>query len=124
LKVTLDPGHIGGTWARREGALFQGGYSKPVQEGDMTLLVAKLIAPQLRKLGATVSLVREKNAPATEKRPNDLKEVSKKILLRAGNPEPRDNFEGLTIRRRSRRCSGITSACSIATARSANEPNA
>ncbi len=94
LKVTLDPGHIGGTWARMEERWFQVGDSKPVQEGNMTLLVAKLIAPQLRKLGATVSLVREKNAPATDKRPDDLKEVSKKILLRAGNPEPRDNFVG------------------------------
>ena len=94
LKVTLDPGHIGGSWARMEERWFQVGDSKPVQEGDMTLRVAKLIAPQLRKLGATVSLVREKNAPATEKRPDDLKEVSRKILLRAGNPEPRDNFEG------------------------------
>ena len=94
LKVTLDPGHIGGTWARMEERWFQVGDSKPIQEGDMTLLVAKLIAPQLRKLGATVSLVRAKNAPATPKRPDDLKEVSRKILLRAGNPEPRDNFEG------------------------------
>ena len=94
LKVTLDPGHIGGTWARMEERWFQVGDSKPIQEGDMTLLVAKLAAPKLRKLGASVSLVREKNAPATEKRPDDLKEVSKKILLRAGNPEPRDNFKG------------------------------
>jgi len=73
---------------------FQVGDSKPIQEGDMTLLVAKLLAPKLRKLGAKVSLVREKNAPATSKRPDDLKEVSKKILLRAGNPKPRDSFEG------------------------------
>ena len=94
LKVTLDPGHIGGTWARMEERWFQVGDSKPIQEGDMTLRVAKLIAPRLRKLGATVSLVREKNAPATPKRPDDLKEVSRKILLRAGNPEPRDDFEG------------------------------
>ena len=94
VKVTLDPGHIGGTWARMEERWFQVGDSKPIQEGDMTLLVAKLIAPQLRKLGATVSLVREKNAPATAKRPDDLKEVSRKILLRAGAPEPRYDFSG------------------------------
>ena len=94
LKVTIDPGHIGGTWARMEERWFQVGDSKPIQEGDMTLLVAKLVAPQLRKLGATVSLVREKNAPATPKRPDDLKEVSRKILLRAGAPEPRYDFAG------------------------------
>ena len=94
VKVALDPGHIGGSWAQMEERWFQVGDSKPIQEGDMTLLVAKRIAPQLRKRGAKVSLVRAKNAPATPKRPDDLKEVSRKILLRAGNPEPRDDFEG------------------------------
>lgn len=94
LRIAIDPGHIGGSWARMEERWFQVGDSKPVQEGDMTLLVAKLLAPKLRKLGAKVSLMREKNAPATSKRPDDLKEVSKKILLRAGEPEPREDFAG------------------------------
>lgn len=94
LKIALDPGHIGGPWARMEERWFQVGDSKPIQEGDMTLRVAKLIAPKLRKLGATVSLVRAKNAPVTTKRADDLREVAKKILLRAGEAEPREDFAG------------------------------
>ena len=94
LKIALDPGHIGGSWAQMEERWFQVGDSKPITEGDMTLRVAKLLAPRLRKLGATVSLVREKAAPVTSKRPDDLKEVSRKILLRADNPEPRNDYAG------------------------------
>ncbi|CAN5308145.1 hypothetical protein BH20VER2_BH20VER2_04000 [soil metagenome] len=94
LKIALDPGHIGGAWARMEERWFQVGDSRPVTEGDMTLLVARLLAPRLRELGATVSLVREKAAPTTSKRPADLKEVSRKILLRTGNPEPRPDYDG------------------------------
>ena len=37
---------------------FQVGDTKPVQEGDLTLQVARLLAPRLRELGAKVSFVR------------------------------------------------------------------
>lgn len=94
LKIALDPGHIGGTWAQMEERWFQVGDSKPVQEGDMTLLVAKLLAPKLRALGATVSFVRDKTEPVTPKRPDDLEEVSKSVLLRAGNAAPREDYSG------------------------------
>jgi hypothetical protein len=94
VKIAIDPGHIGGTWARMEERWFQVGDSKPVQEGDMTLLVAKVLVPQLEKLGAKVSLVRDKLEPATEKRPVDLTEVSRKILQRAGEANPRTDFDG------------------------------
>lgn len=94
VKIALDPGHIGGAWAEMEERWFQGSDSKPIQEGDMTLLVAQLIAPKLRKLGATVSLVRKRLAPVTPKRPDDLKEISREILLRAGEPQPREDFSG------------------------------
>ncbi len=94
LKIAIDPGHIGGSWAQMEERWFQVGDSEPIKEGDMTLHVAKLLAPRLRKLGATVSLVRDKPEPVTPKRPNDLSEVSRKILLRAGNPKPRDDYDG------------------------------
>ena len=94
LRIALDAGHIGGSWARMEERWFQVGDSTPIQEGDMTLRVAKILAPRLRSLGAKVNLVREKNAPVTSRRPDDLKEVSRKILLRAGEPEPREEFAG------------------------------
>ena len=94
LKIALDPGHIGGEWAQMEERWFQVGDSQPIQEGDMTLLVAKLVAPKLRRLGAVVSLVRTQNVPVTTKRPDDLREVAKAILRRAGVEQPRDDFAG------------------------------
>ncbi len=94
IKIAIDPGHIGGSWARMEERWFQVGDSKPVQEGDMTLLVAKILARDLEKLGAKASLVRRQNEPVTSKRPADLTDVSREILRRAGHHNPRNDFSG------------------------------
>ena len=42
---------------------FQFGDSKPVQEGDLTLRVARLLATRLRDLGAKVWFVRNADEP-------------------------------------------------------------
>jgi N-acetylmuramoyl-L-alanine amidase len=76
LHIAIDPGHIGGEWAKIEGRWFQIGEAKPVTEGDMTLQVAKLLKPQLEKLGAKVSLVRSKPEPVTRFRPANLTELA------------------------------------------------
>jgi N-acetylmuramoyl-L-alanine amidase len=89
LKIALDPGHLGGTWAKMEERWFQVGDSKPVQEGDLTLRVAQLLAPRLRELGAKVSFVRNNDEPATPKRPEDFRELARKILIKNGVPQPR-----------------------------------
>ena len=89
LKVALDPGHLGGNWAKMEERWFQVGDTKPVQEGDLTLQVARLLAPRLRELGAKVSYVRNSDEPTTAKRPDDFRELAKKILIKNGVPQPR-----------------------------------
>ena len=89
LKIALDPGHLGGSWAKMEERWFQVGDSKPVQEGDLTLGVARLLATRLRDLGAKVSFVRSNDAPRTDKRPDDFRELARKILIRNGVPHPR-----------------------------------
>lgn len=94
LKIALDPGHLGGRWARMEERWFQVGDSQPVQEGDMTLRVANLLAAKLRKLGASVSLVRPGLEPVTPKRPDDFSAISREILRRNNVAEPRANFDG------------------------------
>lgn len=76
LHIAIDPGHIGGEWAKIEGRWFQIGDAKPVTEGDMTLHVAKLLKPQLEELGATVSLVRSSPEPITPFRPENLVELA------------------------------------------------
>jgi len=89
LKIALDPGHLGGEWAKMEERWFQVDDSKPVQEGDLTLRVSRLLATRLRELGAKVSFVRNSDEPTTGKRPGDFRELARKILIKNGVPQPR-----------------------------------
>ena len=89
LRVALDPGHLGGRWAKMEERWFQVGETKPVTEGDLTLRVSRMLASRLRKLGATVLFVRNSTQPITSKRPGDFKELARKILIKNGLPQPR-----------------------------------
>jgi hypothetical protein len=91
LRVALDPGHLGGKWAKMEERWFKVGDSKPVTEGDLTLRVSRMLAPRLRKLGATVLFVRNSTQPVTPKRPADFKELARQILIKNGVPRPRDD---------------------------------
>jgi hypothetical protein len=89
LRIALDPGHLGGKWAKMEERWFQVGNTQPVQEGDLTLKVVRILAPRLRELGAKVLFVRNSNEPVTEKRPDDFRELATKILIKNGVPQPR-----------------------------------
>src|ERR1044072_4693617 len=89
LRIALDPGHLGGEWAKMEERWFQVGNTQPVQEGDLTLKVARLLVQRLRKLGAKVFFVRNSNEPVAAKRPDDFRELARKILIRNGVPQPR-----------------------------------
>ena len=89
LKIALDPGHLGGKWAKMEERWFRVGDGKPVQEGDLTLRVAFLLATRLRDLGAKVSFIRNADEPVTGKRPDDFRELARKILIKNGVPQPR-----------------------------------
>jgi len=89
LRIALDPGHLGGKWARMEERWFKIGDSAPVQEGDLTLRVARILARKLQLLGANVSFVRNRLQPVTSKRPDDFKELARTILIKNGVPQPR-----------------------------------
>ncbi|MBU3665217.1 MAG: hypothetical protein FGM15_04970 [Chthoniobacterales bacterium] len=73
MVIALDPGHLGGPWARMEERWFQIGANKPVTEGDMTLQVARLLKQELESRGAKVHLTREGSKPATKLRPEQLR---------------------------------------------------
>jgi len=94
LRIALDPGHLGGTWAQMEERWFKVGDTPPVQEGDMTLRVAQMLAPRLQQLGAKVSLVRDQLEPTTSKRPDDFEALAKAILKKGGIVQPREDFAG------------------------------
>ena len=93
VKIALDPGHLGGAWAKMEERWFQIGESRPIVEGELTLRVAKLLAPQLRALGAEVSLVRTDAEPVTPDRPETLRPSAREELARGGFAAPRENYD-------------------------------
>ncbi|MBX9742459.1 MAG: N-acetylmuramoyl-L-alanine amidase [Chthoniobacterales bacterium] len=76
LNIVIDPGHLGGSWSKMEERWFRFGHSKPVEEGAMTLITAKILAKQLRDLGATVTLTRSYCAPTTSLRPYQLRKAA------------------------------------------------
>ncbi len=94
LKIALDPGHIGGAWAKMEERWFKSGDAAPVEEGEMTLKVAKMLAERLRGLGARVSFVRDKTEPVTPYRPADFEEAARASLRASGTENPPEDFQG------------------------------
>ncbi len=94
VHIALDPGHLGGSWAKMEERWFEIKKARPIQEGDMTLQVAQLLAPRLQSLGAKVSFVRKQADPLTPYRPSDFREIALQLLHHAGLADPRENFDG------------------------------
>lgn len=94
LRIALDPGHLGGAWAKMEERFLQVGESRPVVEGEMTLRVAKLIVPKLRELGAEVTSVRDALEPTTPLRPEALRATARAELAIQGVETPRENYDG------------------------------
>ncbi|MFN0125663.1 MAG: N-acetylmuramoyl-L-alanine amidase, partial [Verrucomicrobiales bacterium] len=73
VKIALDPGHIGGAWAKMEQRWYQPpDEDTAVMEGEMTLRTARLLQPVLEALGARVSMVRDSTDPVTATRPDDF----------------------------------------------------
>jgi hypothetical protein len=87
VRIAIDPGHLGGDWAKMEGRFFQMGRTRPVREGDLTLAVAKKLKPQLEKLGAEVQLLRTSAQPVTPERPKTLRAAALADLKGSPTPE-------------------------------------
>ena len=94
VKIAIDPGHLGGIWAKMEERWFQIGNSIPVTEGDLTLRVAQILAPRLENLGAKVSLVRSAPGPVTTVRPEALKTQAEASLRERGVTNPLPSYQG------------------------------
>lgn len=86
LHIAIDPGHIGGEWAKMEERWFVVGEGAPVREGNMTLLVANLLKPKLEALGAKISLVRDTLEPVTPIRPEALHSLAQEASAPEDSP--------------------------------------
>jgi hypothetical protein len=94
VRLVLDPGHIGGKWGLMEERSFALPGDKPVQEGDMTLLVCQLAAKELRALGASVFLTREAAVPTSPFTVDALRPQGRKELELFGAVDIRENYDG------------------------------
>ena len=72
-RIVLDPGHIGGEWARMEERWFVRGKGRPVQEALLNLQVARRLRDQLVAAGYEVVLTKDNFEPVTSKRPEDFR---------------------------------------------------
>jgi N-acetylmuramoyl-L-alanine amidase len=72
LHIAIDPGHIGGEYAKLEERHHEYPGLAPIQEGTMTLKTARLLKPLLEKQGARVTLVRDQLEPVTPYKLNNF----------------------------------------------------
>lgn len=108
VRIALDPGHIGGAWAKMEGRWYHmsaaaqpvlastpppapetttaAPETKPVMEGELTLQTAHLLRPLLEAMGATVTLVRDSLEPLTSQQPDALLVEARESLLISKGP--------------------------------------
>lgn len=96
LKIALDPGHIGGSWARMEERFLSFQAGEAIQEGDLSLITAQVLKDRLIALGAEVTLVREHTQPVTSQRPEDFYGLATELLKEMGVLNPVTSYEGLT----------------------------
>lgn len=90
IKIALDPGHLGGDWAKLEARWFQLGDDPPVMEGNLTLITCQLLAQRLENDGATIIWAKHDHEPTTDLRPDDLHREA--IAALAGNQPPDESF--------------------------------
>ncbi len=96
IHIAIDPGHIGGGYAQIEERMLSFAPGESIQEGDLTLTTAQVLAERLKALGAYVSLVRDRAEPVTSQRPADFIIQARQILVDAGFPLPQENYSGVT----------------------------
>ena len=87
VHIAIDPGHIGGQFAKIEARWFQIGDHQPVQEGDMTLITGQLIKKKLIELGAKVYLVRGVNEPVNPRRPDFYRQAAEQKARSLGKTD-------------------------------------
>lgn len=85
-RIAIDPGHIGGEWAEREGRLFYGRCGTRIAEGDMNLEVASLLKGMLERSGAKVWLTRSGSEPLNGSEPSVFRDRAERELRLEGRP--------------------------------------
>lgn len=80
MTICLDPGHIGGEWAKIEERYFRIGNDRPIQEGELNLITCQYLAERLTDLGAKVVWTKKDYKPVTKERPETLMDEAREAL--------------------------------------------
>jgi hypothetical protein len=80
LRVAIEPADIGGRWAEMEDRSVEfSGYGR-INEGDLNLVVGKLLDEKLTQLGAVVFLVRNRAEPIFPIKPAELSGLAEDVM--------------------------------------------
>jgi len=72
IRIALDPGHIGGDWAKLEARYFKLGDDPSVEEAKLNLITCERLAERLEADGAEIVWAKHSFEPVTPLRPEDL----------------------------------------------------
>ena len=95
LVIAIDPGHIGGDYAKIEEREHEWG-DITIREGSMTLKTAKLLKPMLEEFGASVTLVRSTLEPVTKDKAKDF--ANSKLFYRTSEIRARAELINQSIK--------------------------
>lgn len=96
LRICLDPGHIGGDWARTEERHFRYRSYKPVEEGELTLFTSLHLARKLEAAGAEVVFTKNDYEPVTSLRPHDFTADAIQWAVESGRSFSERRYEWMT----------------------------
>ena len=85
IKIALDPGHIGGDWAKLEARWFQLGNDPPVMEAKLNMITCEILAEKLKADGAEIIWAKNGYDPTTSLRPEDLHREAIAALAKTGS---------------------------------------
>jgi hypothetical protein len=91
IRIALDPGHIGGDWAKLEARWFQIGDDPPVEEAKLNLITCERLAERLEADGATIIWAKHNYEPVTDLRPDDLRSEAV-AALKMRNPPNKSGY--------------------------------
>lgn len=82
IRITIDPGHIGGKWADTEERSVAWGTNPRIREGDCNLVVGKYIRDRLKSAGAQVYMTHETADPVTPLRTKDFMDEAREVVFK------------------------------------------
>jgi N-acetylmuramoyl-L-alanine amidase len=85
IRIALDPGHIGGDWAKLEARYFKLGDDPPVEEAKLNLITCERLAERLETDGAEIIWAKHSYEPVTDLRPADLHREAIAALALSGH---------------------------------------